>query len=117
MPDSTSEVGAVDDFGGAGDDSRSADGKKDEDTGAGGGLRGLLERIEENLGVSREGTGTDDEGTVDDGGDIESGGEEGDIGLDDERYDDFQGNVDGPMGHLRYSSLPGILVARHLPPG
>ncbi|CAB1117828.1 unnamed protein product [Ectocarpus sp. CCAP 1310/34] len=94
VPDSTSDAGAGDDFGGAGDDSHSADGREDEDIGADGGLDDILERIQENLGVSGEGTGTDDEGTVEDGGDMDSGGEEGDIGLDDERYDDFQGNVD-----------------------
>ncbi|CAB1103965.1 unnamed protein product [Ectocarpus sp. CCAP 1310/34] len=99
VPDSTSDVGAGGDFGGAGDDSHSADGREDEDIGADGELDDLLERIEENLGVSGEGTGTDDEGTVEDGGDMDSWGEEGDICLEDERYDDFQGNVNNRGTH------------------
>ncbi|CAB1099244.1 unnamed protein product [Ectocarpus sp. CCAP 1310/34] len=115
VPDSTSDVGAGDDFGGAGDDSRSADGREDDEKCADGGLEDLLARIEESLGVSGEGTGTENEGTVEAGGDMDSGGEEGDIGLDDERYDDFQGNVDnrGTDGTPEVVLPPEVF----LPPG
>ncbi|CAB1106243.1 unnamed protein product [Ectocarpus sp. CCAP 1310/34] len=83
--------GVGDDFGGAGDDFPSADGPPEDDDGVGddGGINDVMARIEKNLAVIGTNTGTDDED-----GSSDCGDEHSDIGLDDERYDDFQGDVD-----------------------
>ncbi|CAB1113667.1 unnamed protein product [Ectocarpus sp. CCAP 1310/34] len=114
MPDSAQEVGAGglesadngsgegDDFGGGdefgGAEDGSASGGAHEETGGARGLGNLMGRVEEvERTVESSGRDTDagDEYSMEDGG-----GVEGDDGLNDEGYDDFQGDIDyegGPV--------------------
>lgn len=114
MPDSAHEVGAGglegadngsgegDDFGGGdefgGAEDGSASGGAHEETGGARGLGNLMGRVEEvERTVESSGRDTDagDEYSMEDGG-----GVQGDDGLNDEGYDDFQGDIDyegGPV--------------------
>lgn len=94
VPDSAYDVGG-DDFGGADEDSASA--VEDDNAGAGG-LAGLLEGMEESVMLSEKNTDAGDECSVGGGGEMGSGGEHDVMLLDDEGFDDFQGDVDNGGG-------------------
>lgn len=95
VPDSAYDMGGG--FGAA-DDESASDGEDPDSGGDDGGLRELMERIEENVRLTGKDTDTGDERSVDGGGEVGSCVEPDLTGLDNEGYDDFQGDVDSGGG-------------------